>query len=112
MNNKKGMLVCAQEGIYEVRYLNSNKPCTSAMKEKIDKIYYTCFWGKDREYVTAKLESENIDDVFEVLQECNKHHLNYKDDDLIKIYLDFLNRNNFKCVLIKWRDVPNHVFFS
>jgi len=111
LNLKSGMLVCAQEGIYEITY-NMKYPCSIHIKEKIDKIYYTCFWGMDREYVTSKLESNNNDDVFEVLQKCSMHHLNYKDDDLIKVYLNFLKKYHFECTLIKWRDVPNHLFFS
>ena len=108
---KQGMLVCAQEGMYEMKYINQH-PIDQIMKGKIEEQYYKLFWGESRRNVSKLFQSANHESIMKCIRICNKHHKKNGNNVLIDKYLKYIRKKGFICKLIPWENVSEHVFFS
>lgn len=111
LGRKQGMLVCAQEGMYQLHYTR-NEPITMHTKDEIDRKYYKFIWGKQRQAVLNQLQSGNHDTICKCLKGCMEYRKTHKDITSVGQYIRYLKTKGVVCKLIPWHQVPNHVFFS
>ena len=111
LKRKHGMIIFTQEGIYELTY---HKPYPLSMndKDKIDELYYTCMWGKSKDYVTKQLVSHNKKSIMTCLRYCMKHRKQTPYRKSIQKYLNHLQKYGFQCQCVPWKSAHTHVFFS
>ena len=110
ISKKQGMIVFTQEGVYQLHYTGM-EPMTLDCKDKIDKYYYKCIWGKSRKWVTKCLEGDN-EDILKCIKGCLKYRKSSHLRDNIVDYLKFLKENGIECKLIPWKKASEWVFFS